>query len=131
MISCVLVASPGCAHRAPVFMDATVEYPHLDSQTCANGHDTAVVALTVQDEQGAAIPGATAYLLPLKAPSSSNIVFAVSDPNGRAHLEAPGSAAYVVTVLMAGFSPSTSVRLFEAGCSGRLTVTLQVSLKYR
>jgi hypothetical protein len=91
------------------------------------------VDVVVHDAAGAAIPGATAYLLPMQSgPTSPQgpTAFGVTDSAGHVPLEGPGGLPYAVTVVLAGFLPASRVVLLDAGCRGNLEVGLTVALKY-
>jgi hypothetical protein len=124
----------GCAvrERAPVFMDATLEYPHPDDEKC--GTSTSAVSqltVTVEDESGAPFPDTPVYLARGDVSAGSApapfVVAGQTNKAGVATLEAPGGPSYAVLVTLTGFMPAVRALQLTGGCSGMLTVVLSVA----
>ena len=117
-----------CARNPNTFMDYQYEYPRLQSETCDGSSAKAFIHLVARDVAGAALGGATAYLLPAEGlPSTAAVEVEVTDASGVATFEALGNQPYALTVLMRGFEPVTRLTLVSPGCRGNVTVELSVA----
>jgi hypothetical protein len=128
--------SSACALRhPPVFMDAVLEYPRPDAETCGViDQETVQLAVTVRDELGTKFPHTPVYMAPEEAgsgPGASPIVLATrTDSSGNALLQLPSDKAfhgYTVTVALAGFMPEVRTLSLRAGCAGHLEMILRVA----
>ena len=108
-------------------MHDDVEYPSPDAESCSSGTGSALLHLGVRDQTGAAIPGASIYVVPVAGPPSrASVTSAVTDARGFADLQVPGNEAYVVTVVFVGFMPEARALYLRQGCSATHALILRV-----
>jgi len=119
------IISSSCA-KTPMFVCGTWEHPPLAGKRCDPASETAVVNVTVADAAGAAIPGASVYMLPMGRPAAE-VRPVLTDDLGHARLELRETGVHAVLVLLSGFFPQTRTILLEAGCTGSLPVTIHVA----
>jgi hypothetical protein len=110
-----------------MFVCGTWDHPPLADKRCDSTSETSVVNVAVSDAAGAAIPGASIYLLPMGTPAT-NVRPVLTDDLGRARLELRATGVHAVLVLLSGFYPLTRTVLLETGCTGSLPITIQVAM---
>ncbi len=111
----------GCAHYEHAkFVE--VSYPRLANERCASTDSR--VEVEVKDQEGEAIGGASAYLLPMS--SSDAVSSGITGPNGVAQFSVAKGGTYGVVATLLGFFPTSQVVRFESGCSGRIQLVLKV-----
>jgi hypothetical protein len=115
---------PSCGTRAPLALHAEIVFPAPEQETCVAGSSGfARLSVFVRDEAGAAIPGASVYMVP-NAGSVEAPIVAKTNGAGTATLEAGSSGVYAITVVLGGFTPQARALTLRKGCSGLARVTL-------
>src|SRR6185295_9132124 len=100
--------------------------PPLAGRRCDAASQIAVVNVAVAESTGAAVPGASVYVLPMGT-RMADARPTLTDELGRARVELPEPGVHAVLILVAGFFPQTRTVLLERGCSGDLPVTIHVA----
>jgi hypothetical protein len=103
---------------------AEVKYPGLQGERCGLGLSD--IRVVVKDEEGAAVGGASAYLLAMS--SNDAALSQITSPEGIAAFSVPKGGTFGVVATLLGFHPSSQVVRFEAGCSGSVELVLKVML---
>jgi hypothetical protein len=115
-----------CASRPPLAVHGEIAFPRPDKESCASGGRAPYrLSVRLQDEHGAAFPGANVYLFPM-GPGEETLVTAQTNENGVAAAVVTQPGVYAVTAAVGGYEPQVRALTMRGNCSGSFTFTLKL-----
>ncbi len=115
-----------CASRPPLAVHGEIAFPRPDKESCASGGRAPYrLSVRLQDEHGAAFPGANVYLFPM-GPGEETLVTAQTNDNGVAAAVVTQPGVYAVTAAVGGYEPQIRALTMRGSCKGSVTFTLKL-----